>query len=388
MLVALRGPRSLGLALAFAGLLACKGQGARPPRGLEGLKGVDCAAVKAPAEPDLMAWDASSRAQLDKLRRQGVVAVRYEAQGCDVSLELLPQCVGPKNRYVYSPFSATDTKIARDHGELLAQLPLGAENVSGWIAGRRALRTDAKVVGAVGLPTGSTVTEYDLVGPECKRATHVVGVVYVGGFAMAASDARDVAATDLFASPTPVEGMTREGQAQICERAEAEGIELSGCAVPLRVALIPLDGKAPPLTCPAGLTFDGRRCLRPIADACAGEPASGDADAGCASRAAAEPRVFDQAAVERVVRERHGAVRRKCWESASESVRRVNVNVKTTIDPQGHVARADAELVDSDGSADVGMAVARCIAGEIRTWQFPEPERQQVLTLPFHLIRQ
>ncbi|MCW5838166.1 MAG: hypothetical protein KIS78_37590, partial [Labilithrix sp.] len=267
MLVALRGPRSLGLALAFAGLLACKGQGARPPRGLEGLKGVDCAAVKAPAEPDLMAWDASSRAQLDKLRRQGVVAVRYEAQGCDVSLELLPQCVGPKNRYVYSPFSATDTKIARDHGELLAQLPLGAENVSGWIAGRRALRTDAKVVGAVGLPTGSTVTEYDLVGPECKRATHVVGVVYVGGFAMAASDARDVAATDLFASPTPVEGMTREGQAQICERAEAEGIELSGCAVPLRVALIPLDGKAPPLTCPAGLTFDGRRCLRPIADA-------------------------------------------------------------------------------------------------------------------------
>ena len=388
MLVVLRGLRSFGLVLTVSWLSACKGQGAQAPRGLDALKGVDCKAVKAPAEPDLMAWDPSARAQLDKLRRQGVVAVRYEAEGCDVSLELLPQCVGPKNRYVYSPFSATDTKIARDHTELLAQLPLGAENVSGWIEGRRALRADARLVGAVGLPAGDTVTEYDLVGPECKRATHVVGVVYVGGFAMASVGAGDVVATDLFAAPTPVEGMTREGQAQICERAEAEGIELSGCAVPLRVALIPLAGRAPPLACPAGLTFDGRRCLRPVVDACAGDASAGDADAGCASGAVAGPRVFDQGAVERVVREKHGAVRRKCWESASESVRRVNVTVTTTIDPHGRVARAEAELVDADGSADVGLAVARCIAGEIRTWQFPEPERQQVLTLPFHLIRQ
>ncbi|MBX3223579.1 MAG: AgmX/PglI C-terminal domain-containing protein [Labilithrix sp.] len=387
MLGPLRGRRSLGWAALFVVLAACRGQSAQAPRGLDALTGVDCGAVKAPSEPDLMAWDASSRAQLDKLRRQGVVAVRYEAEGCDVSLELLPQCVGPKNRYVYSPFSATDTKIARDHTELLAQLPLGAENVSSLVGGRRALRTDAKLVGAVGLPAGSTITEYDLVGPECKRATHVVGVVYVGGFALASADARDVNARDLFASPTPIEGMTREGQAQICERAESEGIELAGCSVPLRVALIPLDGKAPPLTCPPGLVFDGKRCLRPVAETCSGDAAPGDAGAGCAA-AGAEARVFDQNAVERVVREKQGAVKRKCWESASESVRRVNVAVTTTIDPQGHVARADAELVDSEGSADVALAVARCIAGEIQTWQFPEPERQQVLTLPFHLIRQ
>ena len=300
----------------------------------------------------------------------------------------MPQCVGPKNRYVYSPLSETDTKIARDQGELFAQLPLGAENVSGLISGRRAFRADAKVVGRVGLPAGSTITEYDLVGPECKRATHVIGAVYVGGFATAVADAREVEARNLFASGTPIEGMTREGQAQVCERAVAEGIELAGCSVPLRVALIPLDGKAPPPTCPAGFVFDGTRCAREAATTCGAESSSG-ADAGCtpAEPVAAEPRVFDQNAVERLVREKQGAVKRKCWETAAESVRRVNIAVTTTIDPRGRVTRADAQLVDSDGSADVGLAVARCIAGEIQTWQFPEPERQQVLTLPFHLIR-
>lgn len=388
MVVAVRGRLALACVVgvvAGVGIAGCnKGPGARGPR-----VGADCAAVKAPAEPDLMAWEASSRAQLDRLRRQGVVAVRYEMRDCELSLELLPQCVGPKNRYVYSPLSETDTKIARDQGELFAQLPLGAENVSGLISGRRAFRADAKVVGRVGLPAGSTITEYDLVGPECKRATHVIGAVYVGGFATAVADAREVEARNLFASGTPIEGMTREGQAQVCERAVAEGIELAGCSVPLRVALIPLDGKAPPPTCPAGFVFDGTRCAREAATTCGAESSSG-ADAGCtpAEPVAAEPRVFDQNAVERLVREKQGAVKRKCWETAAESVRRVNIAVTTTIDPRGRVTRADAQLVDSDGSADVGLAVARCIAGEIQTWQFPEPERQQVLTLPFHLIRQ
>ncbi|HVH44924.1 MAG TPA: hypothetical protein VM925_21370 [Labilithrix sp.] len=361
-----------------SGVLACSKQSPATAgtRGAEALDGVKCGSFRPPAEPELMAWDPASRAQLDKLRRQGVVAVRYEARGCDVSLELLPQCIGPKNRYVYTPASGTNTKIAHDTNELFAQLPLGATNVAGLLKERGALRTDSKLVGTVALPPGSTISEYDLVGPECKRATHVISAVYVGGFAMGAGDARQVNATNLFATTRPSEGMTREGHARICERAEAEGIELAGCSVPLRVALLSLDGhsqvataKASSPVCAPGSAADGKRC------------ASTEAGAG-------EPRTFDQSAVERVVRENQGAVKRKCWEATSDAVRRVNVAVTTTVDRKGRVVRADAQLVDSEGSADVGTAVARCIGGEIMNWQFPEPDAQKVLTLPFHLIRQ
>jgi len=359
-----------GLALvggAALGILACtSGPPARAPHSAS-LEGVDCDAVELPSEPDLVAWDAPSRAQLDKMRREGVVAVRYEAHGCEVSLELLPRCIGPKNRYVYSPYSATDTKIARDPSELFAKLPLGASNVSGLLKEHGALRTDAKLVGAVGLPPGSTITEYDLIGPECKRATHVVSAVYVGGFALAAADQRT--STNLFAAP-PADGMTREGQAQICDRAEAEGIELAGCSVPVRVALLPLAGAA----AQAGLAQ--------------APPPERAAESAAVEPSSSEPRVFDQNAVERVVRAKQGAVKRRCWETASDSVRRVNIAVRMTIDPQGRVTKADAQLVDSEGSADVALAVARCISGEIQTWQFPEPEKTQELTLPFHLLRQ
>ncbi|MDF2697388.1 MAG: uncharacterized protein K0S65_5771 [Labilithrix sp.] len=359
----LRGVALIGGAALF-GLLACKRPAAQAPRARDAFAGVDCTAVKAPAEPDLVAWEPSSRAQLDKLRRQGVVAVRYEANGCEVSLELLPQCVGPKNRYVYSPLDAKDTKIVRDSSELLATIPLGAANVSGMLDGRHALRADVKLVGSVGLPAGTTVSEYDLVGPECKRATHVVGAVYVGGFALGAADSKQVNAKNLFSAPTPLENGSREGNAQICDRAQAEGVELPGCSVPLRLALIPLGGASKTVS-------SGSAPVRPAS-----------------SSTAAGPRVFNQNAVERVVRQKQGAVKRKCWESASDSVRRVNVAVTTTIDPRGRVIEAKAQLLDSEGSADVGAAVARCIAGEIQTWQFPEPDKQQVLTLPFHLIRQ
>ena len=88
-----------------------------------------------------------------------------------------------------SPFRASETKIARDLGELYAELPLGASNAQRLMADRGLLRTDTKLVGSVALSAGSTVSEYDLVGPECRRATHVIGALYVGGFAMAAGNA-------------------------------------------------------------------------------------------------------------------------------------------------------------------------------------------------------
>jgi hypothetical protein len=39
--------------------------------------GSRCDGEKAREAPDLMAWDSAARANLDRLRKQGVVAVRY-----------------------------------------------------------------------------------------------------------------------------------------------------------------------------------------------------------------------------------------------------------------------------------------------------------------------
>ncbi|HVJ90730.1 MAG TPA: hypothetical protein VM580_13070 [Labilithrix sp.] len=346
--------------VALSGVLAC---GTHPASSADAARNVNCAALRASAEPDLIAWDSASRAQLDKLRRQGVVAVRYEARGCDVSLELLPRCVGPKNRYVYSPFRETTTKVVQNVGELYAELPLGASNVQRLLTERGALRADTKFVGSVALPADTTISEYDLVGPECKRATHVIGALYVGGFAMGAGDAGAMKSTNLLSSETL--GITREGHVKICERAETEGIELPGCSVPLRAALIPIGGNVP-----ARLTAS---------------PAASSHETLAVDR---EPRIFDQRAVERVVRGKHGAVKRKCWDVAPDSVRRVTIAVTTTISPSGRVIRAEPKVVEADGVQDVASSVARCIAGEVKSWQFPEPEKEKVLTFPFHLIRQ
>lgn len=360
--------RSIVLGVAGFGIACSNGSPTASGSSPKVPKDVNCSAVRAPAEPELMAWEPSSRAELDKLRRRGVVAVRYEGQGCDVSLELLPNCIGPKNRYVYSPFKTTSTKIARNLNELFVQLPLGAPNVSNLLNDNRALRTDSRLVGTVGLAPGTTVTSTDLVGPECKRATHVVSILYVGGFAMAAAEPNRVNATNLFDLSTPPrEGMTREGLVQACQNADAQGVELSGCAVPVRVALLPLNEPLPTAQREGGQA-------RPKSN----DPAPAPAELG----------VFDESAVERIVRDRHGIVKRKCWDVAPNTVRRVDVTITTTVSKEGRVARAEPQIVDSDGGSDDVGTVAKCVAGEVQSWTFPLPEKEKTVTLPFHLIRQ
>ncbi|MBX3227833.1 MAG: hypothetical protein KIT84_22755 [Labilithrix sp.] len=349
--------------------------------------GANCAAVRAPREPELMAWDAESRAQLDKLRRRGVVAVRYQAKGCEVELELLPGCVGPKDRYVYSPMSSADTRTARTIDELLAQLPVGASNLSMTLGGPRVLRADYKLVGAAALPVGSTITEYDLVGLDCKKATHVVSAVYVGGFAVA--QASPNATDNVFSGGG--EALTREGFAPICQRAEAEGVELSGCSAPLRVALLPLNGEAPPPTCPEGWTFDGKRCAK---DVVAETLCStwGGAEDGCThadpDAGAGEERVFDASTVERVVREKSPHTKRNCWEAAPAGLRKLSVTIFTTLSPDGKVASAEAQGITAEGNMDTANVVARCIANDVMTWEFPAPDAKVTFQLPFHLLRQ
>ncbi len=229
--------------------------------------GVQCSALRPPTEPDLMAWDSGSRANLSYLRSQGVVAVRYRADRCNVELEVLSNCIG-KGQYIYSPYSATDTKVLHNTRELYAALPIGAAYLGGKLKGGRALRTDYTLVGLSALPPSTTFEATDLRGPDCARATHVVSKVYVGGFAMVAGDAQEIEASGtLFgaraggSSDSRAEHLAHEGRAEACDVAQSDGTEQTFCSVPLRIGLLAISGRAEG-GCPVDSTWDGQGCVQ------------------------------------------------------------------------------------------------------------------------------
>ena len=252
-----RGRDAVGLALLVGGCLTLAGcpprvadEPLKAPTTSDAFPGVVCDALRPQTEPDLMAWDSGSRLKLAKLRDEGVVAVRYQAKGCNVELELLPCVAGGPTSYTFKPYSANEHKVAHSANELFAQLPVGAARLAGSVKGERALRTDYMLAGLYGLPTGQAFKASDLRGPRevCARATHVVSAVYIGAFAMAAGEARtlEASATLMGAgvgdkSRADVQSLGEEGDADACRASQREHKENTGCAVPLRIGLLALE---------------------------------------------------------------------------------------------------------------------------------------------------
>jgi len=243
----------LGLSVTLVGLIpACSPPNltGEPLKGIstgEAFAGVQCSAVRPQTEPDLMAWDSGSRSNLNRLRRAGVVAVRYEAKGCNVELELLSNCIAQGATYTFSPYSANEHKLARNANELFAQLPVGAARLSGSLKGDRVLRTDYMLAGQFALPPGTTLRTSELKG-DCARATHAVSSVYVGAFAMGAGESRvmEGGASLLGAgggvkSSAAFESLGDEGDVDACKTSQKDHAENDGCAVPLRIGLIALE---------------------------------------------------------------------------------------------------------------------------------------------------
>jgi len=249
--------------------------------------GDQCEGGRAANEPDLMGWQVGQRANLSSLRRQGVVAVHYEAHGCDVKLEVLPNCIG-EGAYSFSPYVANESKIARDVAELRTTLPIGAVELGGHLKEGWSLRTDYRVAGVLSLPVGKRYSRDDLRGLDCDRATHVVARIYLGGFAIMAGESRSIAATATVfgagasgAHLAEAKRVVSEGDAEGCLAAQKAGQESPTCATPLRVGLLPLgspiDHQAagpdpvtglPPLAVfdehgcnQASQVYDGERCV-------------------------------------------------------------------------------------------------------------------------------
>jgi hypothetical protein len=240
------------LVLLLALLPACKGRdkGTDTPDGP-----TPCADTRLPTEPDLMAWDSASRANLAAMHEEGVIAVRYQLEGCEPTLTVLPNCIGPHEpAYKYKPYSATDKKIARTTQELFAELPLGAASLRGKLGRDRAVRTDYALVGLLTLPPASAWRTEDLQGTGCTDATHVVARIYLGGFALASGNATEIeAAASFFAignagaahKSERIEVQT-EGEEDACVKARTTGESQRLCNVPLRIGLIPLEGVEEP----------------------------------------------------------------------------------------------------------------------------------------------
>jgi hypothetical protein len=210
-----------------------------------------CAEARLPTEPDLMAWDSASRANLASMHEEGVIAVRYHLDGCEPKLTVLPNCIGPRDPlYKYKPYSATDKKIAHTTQELFAELPLGAASLRAKLGRDRAVRADYALVGLLTLPPASSWRRDDLKGTGCEEATHVVARIYLGGFALASGNATEIeAAASFFAignagaahKSQRIEVQT-EGEEDACVKARTSGEGQRMCNVPLRIGLIPLEG--------------------------------------------------------------------------------------------------------------------------------------------------
>jgi len=211
----------------------------------------ECTEARLPTEPDLMAWDSASRANLASMHEEGVIAVRYHLDGCEPKLTVLPNCIGPHDPvYKYKPYSATDKKIARTTQELFAELPLGAASLRGKLGRDRAIRTDYTLVGLLALPPASSWRRQDLQGTGCDEATHVVARIYLGGFALASGNTTEIEAAASFfaignagaAHKSQRIDVQTEGEEDACVKARTSGEGQRMCNVPLRIGLIPLEG--------------------------------------------------------------------------------------------------------------------------------------------------
>lgn len=195
-------------------------------------------------QPDLMGLSMDFRANVAVSRQQGVLAVRYAAKGCEVSLELLPNCHAAGS-YEFSPYAGNESRIASSKEELFVKLPLGAVELSAQLAQGRSLRTDYRLAGMWTLPAGRRFSHGDLRGQDCNRATHVVNRIYIGGFGLAVGESGAIqAAATVFGAgfgagaSSAGQLLASEGIADKCVEAQQSGAFSEQCQAPLRLGLL------------------------------------------------------------------------------------------------------------------------------------------------------
>lgn len=142
-----------------------------------------CPPPKVPADqPELIGWDQGSRGTLHAIASQGVPVVYFRALGCDITLELLSDCVDKTHKYSYSRSQGEASRSASNELGLYSDFPVGAGGLRARLSGGEEVRAQIFEVGVQRIEIGADIHMADLRG-DCARATHVVAAIHRGAFA-------------------------------------------------------------------------------------------------------------------------------------------------------------------------------------------------------------
>lgn len=207
-----------------------------------------CKVRKSQANPLIVEWPSAERASLEARSRQGLVVVRYD--GCE--LQLLTRCSAP-GAYRYTAVSRKkDSLRIKNEDELWASMPLGAASLEGKLRNGGEIGVDMTLVGTY-QSDRVTVSPSDLEG-ICDGATHVIGGLSVGAFALfsesvgSTEGGASVAGVGAGASATRTQSvLASDGRPEACEGSSSKDVEPpDGCGALLRIEVIPLAGQAAP----------------------------------------------------------------------------------------------------------------------------------------------
>jgi len=215
--------------------------------------GANACNPKSHDRPFVIEWDGTDMSQFESVAAYDTVFVSYH--GCD--LKIVDSCRNDSVKAQlgsYRPVEWTSGSVekieVRNEGELFAKLPLGAATLGARVKAGEAFSMEYFVAGTR-TGTRAAIRRGDLAAlPGCKDATHYVYAYNVGAFALGSK--KSVAG----GGSVGVGGFGGGGAASSERSAEKSGgdlakcrsdsaTEVSGCKVPIRLTLRPIeDGQA------------------------------------------------------------------------------------------------------------------------------------------------
>jgi hypothetical protein len=260
--------RGLALALTLAGTGCSDGLAARlaeppdrPPVGA-----TRCQVTASQLRPLIVEWEAADRASLEvRLRKQGLVAVRYE--GCE--LEVL-RCQA-SGQYHYSGVTVKQDGLAIEtEDDLYGSMPIGAVRLAAKLRRAGRLNVETSIVGM--LEADHTEIQRSELAGACAGATHVIAGAQIGAFRFFAGGEGELGGT-VAAGPAGAglrsaaskELLGLDGNIDSCHAASrADAAPPEQCGALLRLEMVELVGEPtppPPRACPRRMAWDGMNCV-------------------------------------------------------------------------------------------------------------------------------
>jgi hypothetical protein len=210
-----------------------------------------CKVTASQERPLVTEWPASEKANLESQVREGGVVVAYS--GC--KMRVLPQCVARGQYRWQRTTPATDYIEIRNQDDLYAKLPLGAASLQAELEASGELVVQTTVAGQLRLDSASAGPP-ELAG-ACSEATHIVGGLAVGAFALRVGGTSKASAEASVGTASA--GGKQSSQGQVIRQAgDANACASStdaapdpSCASPIQMFLVPAVASDPGPYAPA-----------------------------------------------------------------------------------------------------------------------------------------